>query len=142
MSGKYFTNQEVQVNKKSYDVHLRCTLGDVHWVSFFLLTTSFAPFLLASFIVATFFVGPLLALRGNATLLLLIPADKSPIAATGRGFVAISEDGCDRCRVRNPTDSKGNSRGIIVVSTAKRLVAADTFVSVDVCDAAGMGGLG
>jgi hypothetical protein len=38
--------------------------------------------------------------------------------------MAISEDACDRCRVRNPTDSKGNSRGI-------RLVG----------DAAGMGGL-
>jgi hypothetical protein len=116
-------------------------LGDVQWVDYFLLTTSFAPFLLAPFIVAPFFVGPLLALRGNATLLILIPADKSPIAATVRGSVAISEDGCDRCCVLNPTDSKGNSTGIRVVSTAKRLVAAATFVSVNVCDAAGMGGL-
>jgi hypothetical protein len=142
MSGKYFTNQEVQVNKKTYDVHSRCTLGGVHWVNYFLLTTSFSPFLLAPFIVSTFFVRPLLSLRGNTTLLLLIPADKSPIAATVRGSVAISEDDCDRFSVRNPTDSKGNSRGIIVVSTAKRLVAAATFVSIDVCDAAGMGGLG
>jgi hypothetical protein len=55
--------------------------------------------------------------------------------------VAISEDDCHRCRVRNPTDSKGNSRGILVVSTAKRLAAAATFVSIDVCVASGMGGL-
>jgi hypothetical protein len=111
-------------------------------VNYLLLTTSFVPFLLAPFLVATFFVAPLLALRGSATLLHLIPADKSPIAAIFRGSVAISEDDCDRCRVRNPTDSKGYSRGIRVVATAKRLVSAATFVSVDVCDAAGMGGLG
>jgi hypothetical protein len=99
-------------------------------VDCFLLTTSFAPFLLAPFIVATLFVAPLLALRGNVTLLLLIPADKSPIAAT-----------VDRCRVLNPTDAKGNSTGIRVVSTAKIVVAAATFVSVNVCDDIGMGGL-
>jgi hypothetical protein len=85
---------------------------DVHWVNYFLLTTSFSPFLLAPFFVATFFVSPLLALRGGAILLHLIPDNKSPIAATVLGYMAISEDACNRCRIRNPTDSKGNSRGI------------------------------
>jgi hypothetical protein len=87
-------------------------LGDVHWVHYFLLTTSFTPFLLAPFLVDTFFVAPLLALQGGATLLHLTPDKKSPIAATVLGYMAISEDACDRCRIRNPTDSKGNSRGI------------------------------
>jgi hypothetical protein len=96
-------------------------------VDYFLLTAFLAPFLLDPFIVATFFVAAFLTLRGDATLLLLIPAAKSPISATVRVSVATSEDGCDRCRVLNPTDSKGNST---------------SFVSVNVCDAAGMGGLG
>jgi hypothetical protein len=96
-------------------------------VDYFLLTTFLAPFFLAPFIVATFFVAALLTLRVDATLLFLVPAAKSPIAATVTGSVATSEDGCDRCRVLNPTDSKGNST---------------SFVSVNVCDAAGMGGLG
>jgi hypothetical protein len=110
-------------------------------VNYCLLTTSFAPFLLDPFLVYTFFVAPLLNLWGGATLLHLIPDDKSPIAAIVWGSMAILEDACDRCHVRNPTDSKGNSRGICVVATAKRLVAAATFVSINVCDAAGMGGL-
>jgi hypothetical protein len=166
MAGKCFTNQEVIVNKKTYDVDSRCTLGGVHWVDYFLLTKFLAPFLLAPFIVDNFFVAALLTLRGDATLFLLIPAAKSPIAAsvatsedgcdrcrvaalltvrgdatlllfipaakspiaaTVRGSVATSQDGCDRCRVLNPTDSKGFST---------------SFVSINVCDAAGMGGLG
>jgi hypothetical protein len=46
-------------------------------MNYFLPTTSFATFLLAPFLVATFFVDPLLALLGGATLLHLIPDNKS-----------------------------------------------------------------
>jgi hypothetical protein len=111
-------------------------------VNYFLLTTSFAPFFLAPFFVSTLFIAPLLALRGGTSLLRLIPDEKSPIAATVLGAIAICEDACDCCRVHNPTDSKDNSRGIRVVATSKIPVAADTFVSNNVGDAAGMGGLG
>jgi hypothetical protein len=80
------------------------------------------------------------AFRGGASLLRLIPDDKSPIAATVLGSIVICEDACDRCRVRNPTYSKGNPRGIL--DTATIPVAAATFLSKNVGEAAGMGVLG
>jgi hypothetical protein len=104
------------------------TLGDLHWVNYFLLTTSFAPF----------FVAPFLVLRGGASLLRFNPDAKLPIAAAVLRSFVIWEDACVICCVHNPIDSKG----IGVAATAARSVAAATFVSNNVGEAAGMGGLG